>query len=275
LHKFLQLTHNLNTMNKLMLTTTKSHKLVEQSQWFQHWFDTSFYHQLYGNRNETEAADFVNELLMELNPVPGSAMLDLGCGAGRHSKFLAAKGFDVTGIDLSGASIRMARRSEADNLRFFLRDMREPFGTNLFDYVFNFFTSFGYFEDDSDNCKVISNMSAALKPGGIVLIDYINAPVAVGKIIPLEIKEIDGAVYSITKWTDDRNIYKRISIDAAFSDDPVEYIEQVAKLSVNEFEKMFSVNGLVLEELFGDYHLHPYRPETSPRLILKARKIKS
>jgi 2-polyprenyl-3-methyl-5-hydroxy-6-metoxy-1,4-benzoquinol methylase len=149
--------------------------LPKEKSWFETWFDTAFYHQLYANRDEKEAANFINELLAELQPAPGSSMLDLGCGNGRHSKYLATKGFNVTGIDLSSSSIRSARKWENELLRFYRQDMRTPFGKNKFDYVFNFFTSFGYFNDTADDDKVVANISAALKDDGLLVMDYINS----------------------------------------------------------------------------------------------------
>ena len=81
-----------------------------------------------------------------LQPGPVTAMLDVACGKGRHSRFLAEKGYDVTGIDLSEYSIGEALKYEAENLHFYRHDMRLPFWINYFDYAFNFFTSFGYFQ---------------------------------------------------------------------------------------------------------------------------------
>ena len=127
--------------------------------WFKSWFDSSFYHQLYAHRSESEAQGFIDNLIPELQPSPQAKMLDLGCGAGRHSKYLASKGFSVTGLDLAGSSIRQAQRSTNDNLQFYQHDMRIAFGKNYFDYVFNFFTSFGYFDSTEEDHKVIHNIS--------------------------------------------------------------------------------------------------------------------
>ena len=143
---------------QLIVNTLKSHNMEQISinpaaerNWFKTWFDTDYYHKLYSHRNDKEACAFIDALITKLQPNAGSSMLDLGCGAGRHSKYLAQKGFNVTGLDLSASSIQQAKRSENDFLKFTQYDMRIPFGKNKFDVVFNFFTSFGYFENEKEN----------------------------------------------------------------------------------------------------------------------------
>ena len=89
--------------------------------------------------------------LAKLQPAIGSTMIDVGCGTGRHSKYLAAKGFQVTGIDLASSNIKEVKKSENVLLRFYCHDMRMPFGKENFDYVSNFFTSFGYFKHECEH----------------------------------------------------------------------------------------------------------------------------
>ena len=240
--------------------------------WFKTWFDSSFYHALYANRNETEAADFIDELIAELQPWVNSRMLDLGCGAGRHAKQLASKGHHVTGFDLAFSSIQTARKFETGNLHFYQRDMRVPFGKNHFDYVFNFFTSFGYFESEAENQNVIRNIHSALKSGGTLVLDYLNVDYAEERSIPKEEKEIDGIIYHITRWADENHFFKRIVIDNIQSTGQFEYTEKVAKLRLADFERLFICNGLQLQKVYGDYYLKEYDIQNSPRLILKATK---
>jgi len=83
-----------------------------QSEWFASWFDSEHYHEVYAHRDENEAADFITRLITLLQPAGGSSILDLGCGSGSHSRYLAAMGFDVTGLDLSAGSINLAKRGE-------------------------------------------------------------------------------------------------------------------------------------------------------------------
>jgi len=255
-------------------TATITSRRVDNRPWFTNWFDSSFYHQLYANRDEKEAVAFIDELVNELQPAPGSRMLDLGCGSGRHSKYLASKGFDVTGIDLASSSIRQAKRAETDSLHFYRHDMRVPFGRNVFHHVFNFFTSFGYFDDPSDDHKVVNNICSALKPGGVLVMDYLNSTPAERKLVSAEEKEIDGIIYHITRWTTATHFFKRIRIENTGMPEPVEHMEQVKKFSVEDFENLFNCNGLQLEKVHGDYHLNEYDTETSPRIILIAKKSK-
>lgn len=100
--------------------------------WYKDWFNSHYYHMLYQHRDEDEAMQFINTLIQYLKPAPGSTMVDIACGKGRHSKALADMGFDVTGMDLSAASIEEAKKDEDDHLHFFQHDMRSPFWIHYF-----------------------------------------------------------------------------------------------------------------------------------------------
>ena len=239
--------------------------------WFKNWFDTEFYHKLYAHRNDKEAEEIVSAIIQELQPQRGASILDLGCGNGRHAKYLAAQGFNVTGLDLAFSSIQHARKWETETLRFYRHDMREPFGDTCFDYVFNFFTSFGYFSAE-ENDRVIQNMVNSVRRNGFVMIDYMNVTHSVKGLIPEEEKEIDGIVYKIKRYTDENYIYKQIEIDNVQSGRPYVYTEKVMKLNQKDFHAMFEKNGLKPVNVYGDYKLNEYQVETSPRLILLAQK---
>lgn len=245
---------------------------VQQLPWFKHWFDSAYYHKLYANRDEKEAGLFIDRLLNHLQPPRHSAMLDVGCGAGRHCRQLASKGFNVTGIDLAFSSIKEAMKCETKSLRFFRHDMRIPFGKCHFDYVFSFFTSFGYFTEQSQNCKVISNMSESLKRNGKIVLDYLNVKYAEDQMVFNEEREIDGSCYRITRWTDNAFFYKRIVIDGQQSGKFFEFTEQVARFDLDCLDNMLATYNLQTEEVFGDYGLGKYDSKCSPRLILIAKK---
>jgi SAM-dependent methyltransferase len=243
-----------------------------QAEWFASWFDSPHYQRLYAYRNDAEAAGFIDALIGRLRPQDGSRVLDLGCGAGRHARYLASKGYDTTGIDLSARSIAEAQKTERPHLRFRRQDMRLPFGRRTFDYVFNLFTSFGYFEADGDQETVVRNISTSLKESGRLVLDYLNPPYAERHLTPHEDRTIDGIVYRIMRWVDHGFFVKRIVIDDGGPEPPAQHVERVARFTLSDFDRLLALGGLTIEEVYGDYRLSAYHANTSPRLILVARK---
>jgi SAM-dependent methyltransferase len=255
-----------------MRVITAERPAGEQQQWFSTWFDSSHYHQLYGYRDQAEAATFIDALVTRLHPDRQARMLDLGCGTGRHANYLASKGFRVTGLDLAAGSIREAERHAPSTARFARHDMREPFGDGAFDYVFNFFTSFGYFDTLNEHLAVVWNIAHALRVGGEVVMDYLNVRHAEARLTPSEVKSVDGVTYRITRWCDARHFYKRLIVEDPRLPRSVQHVERVAKFTLCDFQCLFAIAGLSLEDVCGDYQLGPYDALESPRMILIARK---
>ena len=119
------------------------------------------------------AADEVSSAL-SLVGFEGRDVLDLCCGAGRHSVELARQGLTVTGVDRSPFLLAKAR-ALADRhgveVEWVESDMRDFVRPASYDLVLNMFTSFGYFEDRSDDLQVLRNVHESLREGGRLLID--------------------------------------------------------------------------------------------------------
>ncbi len=245
---------------------------MEQHPWFKDWFNSPYYHQLYFNRDEKEAAAFIDKLIDHLKPPAGSTMLDVACGKGRHSIHLAEKGFDVTGIDLSKDSINEALQHQRENLHFFMHDMRLPFRINYFDYAFNFFTSFGYFKTRREHDNAIRTIAQAIRGNGFFVMDYLNVHYAEDNLVHRFEKEIEGVNYFITKWFDETHFYKKIQVEDEALKEPLIYTEKVAKFSLGDFTEMFAYQGMQIQEVFGDYNFTGYDVNKSPRLIMIAKK---
>jgi len=243
-------------------------------EWFREWFDSPYYHKLYFERNEEEATAFISRLLDTLQPPAGSRMLDVACGRGRHSRILAGKGFDVTGIDLAADSIAKALQYENDHLHFYLHDMRSPVRVNYFQYAFNFFTSFGYFRTDREHDNAIRAVSQSLTGNGIFVLDYLNVRYSEDRLVKESVKTIGGTVYRLTKWDDEKHFYKKIHIEDDALEAPLEFTEKVAKFSLEDFSVLFSRNGLQLRDIYGDYEMGPYDRQASPRLLMIAAKAR-
>src|SRR6185503_20035959 len=108
---------------------------MSKADWFSTWFHSPYYELLYYKRDRSEAKQFLDALLNHLNPAAHAAFLDLACGSGRHSIYLASKGYEVTGIDLSDELIEKAKEHETGNLTFYVHDMRNEFRINYYDYT--------------------------------------------------------------------------------------------------------------------------------------------
>jgi SAM-dependent methyltransferase len=240
--------------------------------WYKNWFNSPFYHKLYFERDEQEADAFIKKLVTLLQPSPGSRMLDVACGKGRHSKTLASFGFQVTGIDISPDSIEYAKHFEKDNLDFFVHDMRLPFWGNYFDYAFNFFTSFGYFNTRREHDDSIRTIAKSLRPGGIFVIDYLNVHYAEDHLVHSETKQIGESQYHIHRWDDETHFYKKITVTDPSLSQPFENTEKVAKFSLGEFTEMLAFQSLQVQEVFGDYNFSGYDVRKTPRLIIIASK---
>ena len=238
--------------------------------WFSSWFDSPYYHELYAHRDDTEACAFIDTLLEHLAPVKGARMLDLACGKGRHSRFLAAKGFDVTGLDLAEHSILAARAYENDHLHFFTQDMRRPYAVNYFDYVFSFFTSFGYFQTEGEHLATLQNVATNLHPNGVFVMDFMNAARVVRTLEPNGEKMLHGVHYAWKKTVEEGRIIKRITITDGGA--VHHYHEEVRAFTYPDLERLFIAAGLRITAVYGNYALDPFDEATSDRLILESRK---
>ena len=246
---------------------------MADKEWYREWFDSPFYHKLYFERDEAEAEKFISRLMGFLKPAVGSSMLDVGCGRGRHSRMLAQKGFEVTGIDLSPSSIQFAKQFENDQLHFYQHDMRLPAWINYFDYAFNFFTSFGYFRTRREHDDAMRTIVNSLRKNGTLVFDYLNVHYAEDHLVHNQQLSINGTDYEIHRWMDDAHFYKKMIISDSSLDTPREYTEKVAKFSLGDFTDMLSFQKMQVSEVFGDYDLNQYDVRRTPRMIIIAKTL--
>ncbi len=241
----------------------------EHPEWFSTWFDSPYYHILYKDRDQTEAQDFIHTLISHFQVKPPSKILDLACGKGRHALYLSKLGYEVTGIDLSKASISHAKQFETDLLHFEVHDMRMVYQLATFDYVLNLFTSFGYFDTDEEHLQTLKAVKQNLKAGGIFILDFLNATHAIENLRTAEIIQRDHLEFIITREVRNGYILKTIQ----FKDHEIDYFfqEKVKALYPHDFEDFFKKAGLEVLFTFGDYQLHGFESLDSPRLIYVLR----
>lgn len=239
--------------------------MTQKQEWFKEWFDTKYYHILYQDRNDDEAQLFMLNLLSFLQLKKNSKILDLPCGRGRHAVFLNSLGFNVIGADLSENSIKYASQFTNDTLRFEVQDMRNKFVTK-FDAIFNLFTSFGYFDDDKTNIKVLQNLKDGLKNSGLLVIDFMNVNYVKQHFVKEESITKNNIEFLITRSVTDHFIIK----DIRFTADGKEhhFTERVKYLPITTLKDYLKKANLKLKHTFGEYSLSDFDSENSSRLIL-------
>jgi SAM-dependent methyltransferase len=112
------------------------------------------------DHTQREAASIERALRL----LPGAELLDVPCGGGRLSLAFAARGYRVTGVDLSSEFLEHARSCDGgDEVTWERRDIRDLPWRDHFDAAFCVGNSFGYL-DDEGNATFLGAVRSALKP---------------------------------------------------------------------------------------------------------------
>ncbi len=244
--------------------------VVRRKDWYKYWFGNE-YLTVYAHRDESEARALVD--LIEKNIVIKSEhlVLDLCCGQGRHALLLAAKGYQVIGVDLSRTLLEIAkfRADPQQRPRFVQADMRSLPFNSCFDILLNLFTSFGYFEEDYENHKVFEQFYQVLKPEGYFVFDYFNAQHVAENLIAYQLEETDDHRIELERRIVDTRVEKKIILTKA--DQRTTFFESVKMYRPDEIFRMLARANLEVDEVYGDYSGIPFKTDT-PRLLIIGKK---
>ena len=136
--------------------------------------------------------------------------------------------------------------------------------------AFNLFTSFGYFRTDEEHIRTLINFNRALKPGGLLVLDYFNTSKVLECLVPEEIKTIKGIDFRIQKIVNNNKIVKTID----FNDKNKSYTfkEMVSAFTLDDFRRFFEQSGFEIITNFGNYSLEKFDSNHSDRLIFICKK---
>ncbi len=239
------------------------------AEWFEEWFNTEEYLNVYRHRNDAEAEQLVKLILANTDLKQNADVIDLACGTGRHSILFAERGFNVTAVDLSENLLSVAR-STAENLgleiNFVTADLRNFCITSKFDLAVNLFTSFGYFERDAENFSLFTDAFDLLKNDGYFVIDYFNANYIRKHLVPHSEDIINGK-----KIIQDRQILgDRVIKDITIAKNGTKrnYRESVRMYSESELKTVIEKSGLRIIKTFGDFDGSRFDLNSSSRIII-------
>lgn len=153
--------------------------MADGSPWWQSFFDDLYADWGLAGSDPQRLERTIDFLVDKLRVSPGDRVLDQCCGIGRLSLPLARRGLEVVGVDQAAAYVERARRAAADeglDLELHHADAFEFVADPPCRAAVNWFTSFGYHEDDDVNVVMLRRVFESLAPGGRLALDYLNIP---------------------------------------------------------------------------------------------------
>ena len=108
---------------------------------------------------------------LDRHGLSGDRLLDVGCGTGTSFLPMLARGWKVTGCDISAAMLEQARAKAGDVAELHLADIRELPVFGAFDLVWALGDVVNYLYDSDELTSALSGMRANLAAGGLLMLD--------------------------------------------------------------------------------------------------------
>jgi ubiquinone/menaquinone biosynthesis C-methylase UbiE len=250
--------------------------MMSDPPWYRQFFGEDYLriycHRLTPERTAQEVEGIVSLLALP----PGSRILDLCCGHGRHAIPLAQRGYQVTGQDLSEFFLQCAREeagAQGVEVEWVHRDMRQIPFDNEFDAVMNIFTAFGYFETEAEDQKVLHQVRKALKPGGRFLIEIVHRESVLRRFTPHGIDRLDSGLLVLEERHFDL-LTSRITVSVTLLEPDgrrTQYQHSERVYSLTEMARMLATAGLEIQACYGGLDGRPLALDTH-RLVVVSRK---
>jgi len=241
--------------------------------WYEEWFNTKEYLEVYKNRDDVEAENLAELILSNIVIKDNAKLLDMAAGAGRHAINFARRGFNVTAVDLSKNLLQVAKQNASAydfQIDFVHSDIRKFEPNDKFDLVLSLFTSIGYFDNDEENLELLRKAYHFLKPRGYFVLDYFNRDYLEKNLVPSSVETINGAEINQYRSIREKRVIKEIEIRKNGA--TKKYIESVRMFSFDELQIELENTGFKINSTFGDLDGKPFVLETSPRVIIIACK---
>ena len=224
-----------------------------------------FYEDFIDADKTIKECEFINKAC-ELKP--GSKVLDLACGHGRHALILSKYQYNVTGIDINRDFIELAKYKASEqnlNIHFIVDNILNINYKEEFDGILLLYNSFGFL-DGQDARKLMQKLKSALMRTGKILIDLRNRETAIRNWNSCQVTEkgqdlmIDRLSFHLNNGTvTNRRIYIK---DNVRYDTP--FTMQLYNLS--EFSALIETLELRIVKVFGNWDKSAFT-EDSPRII--------
>lgn len=248
----------------------------EKKQWFENEsFWQNFGPVMFDSQRWAEAPGIAESVIKIAGLTKGSSVLDAGCGPGRISVELAAKGLDVTGVDIIQSELDAAKDSaDAEGVKLDLIncDLRSFKSQKKFDCAINLYTSFGYCDTIEEDFQILKNIADSLRDDGFFILECTSRETAILYFTDGEWFERSGLTvltqFSVEgAWEGLRSKWTIINRDGQRIEH--EFVQRL--YSAIELKRMMIRAGFNSVEIYGNYDFSPYN-EHAKTMVIVAKK---
>lgn len=186
-------------------------------------------------------------------------ILDLGCGIGRHSVYLAKRGYQVVGIDLSPAFLKRAAELAASldvtqRTTFYRCDYRSlsrclPKTSTPFDAVISMWSSIGYYTDEADT-SILAQCRSLSRRAGMLMIETINSEFLSKHFLPSNYTEF-GDILLLEE--------RKMNLEGARVDTRWRFYQKEGRVLKHKATVSFQFRAYTLHELISTLHKAGWR----------------
>ena len=250
--------------------------LKQKKQWFENEsFWQNFGPVMFDSQRWAEAPGIAESVIKIAGLTKGSSVLDAGCGPGRISVELAAKGLDVTGVDIIQSELDAAKDSaDAEGVKLDLIncDLRSFKSQKKFDCAINLYTSFGYCDTIEEDFQILKNIAGSLRDNGFFILECTSRETAILYFTDGEWFERSGLTvltqFSVEgAWEGLRSKWTIINRDGQRIEH--EFVQRL--YSAIELKRMMIRAGFNSVEIYGNYDFSPYN-EHAKTMVIVAKK---
>jgi SAM-dependent methyltransferase len=180
-----------------------------------------YYNLLYRDKDYAGEVEYVHSLIQRY--LPGAVwVLDLGCGTGSHDLLLAAKGYTVTGVDLSEEMLAVAKAQlssldrQSPSPVFTLGNVRTVRLDRTFDVVISLFHVMSYQTTNEDLMAAFASARAHLKVDGIFVFDFWYGPAVLTDRPVVRVKRLEDEEIEVVRIAEPAMHYNENCVDVNY-----------------------------------------------------------